>query len=317
MHLIINLNKPSGITSQQAVARIKKILGVKKAGHAGTLDPLATGVLLVCLNEATKVARFLQDMQKRYRVRLKLGQRTDTYDSEGTITEERDISSVTVDDIRETVSMFYGRITQKPPMYSAVKVGGEPLYKLARKGLEIERDDRMVEIYDLEIKDIDIPFVDLEILCSKGTYVRTLSDDIGMRLNTGAHVVSLERTAIGFFCIRDSARFEDILILNKSINKNNRPGSLPVCDGGDTLMESNEPARSFWEIDDALAGLAEVVLNDIDYQKALHGSSILLNDYGGLCDKGSVRLKGPSGNLFGFGRVYEGNILKIERLLNL
>jgi tRNA pseudouridine55 synthase len=290
---IVNLNKPSGITSHQAVAITRRLLGAKKAGHAGTLDPLATGVLLVCLDEATKVSRFLLDMDKTYLARVKLGERTDTCDSEGTIIERRDFSSVTEADIHAAAAMFRGRIRQKPPMYSAVKVGGETLYKLARKGIEIDRPERTVEIYEIAVRNPDIPFFDLEVSCAKGTYIRTLCDDIGTRLGTGAHLVALERTSTGFFGVKESATFDEM--------------------GREDFWEAG---RSHYSIDDALTGLREIVLQAEDYERARNGAKIAIPQAPGAGADEFVRLKGPSGNLFGIGRLW-GEIIHIERILNL
>ena len=246
---IINLNKPSGITSHQAVARARRILAAKKAGHAGTLDPLATGVLLVCLDEATKVSRFFMDMDKKYRARVKLGERTDTYDSQGRVIEQRDASFVKETDLHAAVRMFRGRIRQKPPMYSAVKIGGETLYKLARKGIEIDRPDRTVEIYEIAVRNPDIPFFDLEVSCSKGTYIRTLCEDIGNSIGTGAHLVALERVSTGIFELKDAATFDD----------------LERADFG-------AAGKSHYSIDDALTGLKEIVLQADDYERAKNGA---------------------------------------------
>ncbi len=292
VNVIISLNKPAGITSQQAVTRVKRLLGVRKAGHTGTLDPMATGLLLVCLNEATKISGFLLDMDKRYRARVKLGERTDTYDAEGRITEKKDISSLTGVEIAETVSMFRGRITQKPPMYSAVKIGGERLYKLARKGIEVERPDRTVNIYEIKIEGIDLPYLDLTVSCSKGTYIRTLCDDIGLRLGTGAHLFSLERSGIGPFHIKDAVSLDDL------------PGVEPNC---------------FYSIDSALSALKDVILNDMDYGKAKHGMRIENSKRYKLINNEFVKLKSPSGKLFGIGIAdhSEHDVIKIKRLLNL
>jgi tRNA pseudouridine55 synthase len=265
------------------------MLGAKKAGHAGTLDPQATGVLLICLNEATKTARFLTDMEKQYKARIKLGERTDTCDAEGRVIERRDISLTSEADLFEAVRTFKGTIKQKPPMYSAVKIGGQTLYKLARKGIDIDRPDRTVHIYDIRITSIDIPYFDMSISCSKGTYIRSLCDDIGMRLGTGAHMARLERTAVGLFHIEDSFSFDDL----------------------------SDDEKMFYSVDQALAGLPELKLSDIDYQKAKNGMKVTM----GPCNLHSgefVRLKDPEGNLFAIGRAdANSNIIGIERVLNL
>ncbi|MBM4141723.1 MAG: tRNA pseudouridine(55) synthase TruB, partial [Nitrospira sp.] len=197
MNVVINLNKPKEISSQQAVIKVKKIFAARKAGHAGTLDPIATGVLIVCLNEATKITRFLSDLNKEYIVRLKLGERTDTLDVTGRIIEKKDCLSLNVADISPVLSNFTGQIKQIPPMYSAVKIGGQQLYKLARKGMNVERPERMITIYGIDLINFEQPYLDLNISCSKGTYIRTLCDDIGNDLGVGAHMVSLERTRVG------------------------------------------------------------------------------------------------------------------------
>ncbi len=294
MDLIINLNKPQGLTSHQAVAAVKRLLNVRKAGHTGTLDPLATGVLLVCLNEATKVSRFLLDMDKRYLARVKLGERTDTYDSEGNIIEERDASGLKEEDVVRAVRMFEGRITQKPPMYSAVKVRGRKLYQLARRGIEIERQERHVSVYELKVVDFDLPYFDLVISCSKGTYIRTLCNDIGNLIGTGAHLYRLERSAIGPFDIKDSARQEDLA----------RKDFFEVR------------KKSYYSIDEALLALREIVLDEEDYQRARRGIPIKGNKIRDLpcCD--FVKLKSPHGALFGIGRIDSGDV-RIERILNI
>ncbi len=290
---IINLNKPAGMTSHGAVSKVKRLLGARKAGHTGTLDPLATGVLLVCLNEATKISRFLLDMDKKYRAKVRLGVRTDTGDAEGRIVEEKDLSGVTREKIVETVATFSGKMKQKPPMYSAVKIGGEKLYVLARKGIEVERTERVVEIYDIGVVDIALPFFEIEVSCSKGTYVRTLCEDIGYSLGTVAHLAALERTGIGPFDLKDSLTFEG---LEKEMS---RPG-----------------AGFFCSIDTALCRLEEMVLDEKDYERARHGMQIIVNDINKFADNSVVRLKDPEGNLFGIGRI-DSHIARIERLLNL
>ena len=292
--LIINLNKPSGITSQQAVTGVKRLLGVKKAGHTGTLDPMATGVLLVCLNEATKVSRFLLNLDKRYRATVKLGERTDTYDSEGRIIEKKNPSFLKEDEVVSVVRGFVGSIVQKPPMYSAVKVDGKKLYELARKGIEIKRPERRINIYDLQVSGFNMPFFDLEVSCSKGTYIRTLCDDIGTALGTGAHLFSLERSAVGSFDVKKAASPED---LSKE----------------DFFQIKKE---SYYTIDEALSGLKEILLNEVDCRSAKNGLPIKLNQINGLHDDDFVKLKGPCGNLFGIGRTDSGLIL-IERILNI
>jgi tRNA pseudouridine55 synthase len=293
MNVIINLNKPRGITSHRAVSRVKRLLGAKKAGHTGTLDPLATGVLLVCLNEATKISRFLLDMDKRYRAKVRLGVRTDTGDAEGRVVEERGIARLREDELIRTVKSFSGVIKQKPPMYSAVKVAGEKLYELARKGLEVERPERTVKIYDITILDVDLPFVDLSVCCSKGTYIRTLCEDIGRGLGTGAHLAALERTGVGPLDIEQSVTFEEL-----------ENGSF------------SSSGKYSCTIDAALPEMKEVVLDAADCGRALTGMRTPLREVDDLAEGSFVKLKGPSGNLFAIGRI-ESHCVRVERLLNL
>lgn len=288
MHIIINLNKPSGISSRAAVTKVQRLLKAKKAGHAGTLDPQATGVLLICLNEATKVSRFLMDMQKQYKAKIKLGEKTDTYDAEGRTIAKKDISYLSEAELFDAVRSFKGPIKQKPPMYSAIKIDGNTLYKLARKGIEIERPDRAVHIYDIEITSIDMPYLDVAISCSKGTYIRSLCDDIGIKLGTGAHMARLERTAVGEFHINNSFSFEDLAVNNEEM---------------------------FYSIDQALFKLSEIKLGTVDYQKAKNGVKIVSGPHK-LNNGEFVRMKDPEGNLFAIGRA-DSNTISIERGLNL
>lgn len=318
MNIIINLNKPSGITSQQAVTKAKRIFRAKKAGHTGTLDPMATGILLVCLNEATKISGFLLGMDKEYKVRAKFGERTDTYDSEGEVLEIRDISLLTETGIKDAVKQFTGKIRQKPPMYSAVKMGGKALYKLARKGIQIERPERNVEVYDIEVSGIELPYIDFTVSCSKGTYIRTLCEDLGHKLGCGAHLVALERTRIGFFDIKDSASFDDLLSIDMSrqcinngplIGKNSREVEIELLSG----------RKYFCSMDYALSNLKELVLNDEECRKAKNGLRIDFSktaESGELHENNYVRLKDPSGNLFGTGHI-KSNMIWIKRILNL
>jgi len=292
MNIIVNLNKPKGITSQQAVTKVKKLLGVRKAGHTGTLDPMATGVLLVCLNEATKISRFLLDKDKTYRARLKLGERTDTLDADGKLLETRDVPSFTPEHIVSVAEQFIGKIMQKPPMYSAIKLKGQPLYKLARKGIEVERAERPVVIYNIKLLQMDIPYVDIAISCSKGTYIRTLCDDIGLILGTGAHITALERTSIGAFTIDASVTFD---MLEQGIS-----------DGSPCVSS----------IDRALSDLSEVILDETGFSKARSGIPLSRELVSGIPDNTYIRLKDPLGSLFGIG-ITKYEKISIERNLNL
>jgi tRNA pseudouridine55 synthase len=194
---ILLLDKPSGITSNEALQQVKRLYFAKKAGHTGSLDPLASGVLPICLGEATKVSAFLLDADKRYRVRCQLGVRTATGDAEGEVVETRSVEAFDRDRLEAVFDRFRGSIEQVPPMYSALKHQGQRLYKLARQGVEVERQPRRVEIFELMLTDTGDDWLDIAVHCSKGTYVRTLAEDIGEQLGCGAHVSALRRTGVG------------------------------------------------------------------------------------------------------------------------
>jgi tRNA pseudouridine55 synthase len=194
---ILLLDKPSGITSNEALQQVKRLYFAKKAGHTGSLDPLASGVLPICMGEATKVSAFLLDSDKRYQVRCQLGVRTATADAEGEVLETRPVGVYSGEQLEAVLEEFRGSIEQIPPMYSALKHQGQRLYKLARQGIEVEREPRAVEIYELTVAGQGEDWLDISVHCSKGTYVRTLAEDIGNRLGCGAHVSALRRTAVG------------------------------------------------------------------------------------------------------------------------
>ena len=210
MNGLIIINKPPGITSYTAVKRIKKILKVRKAGHAGTLDPFAQGILVVCLNEGTKLVPFLMEEDKEYQAILRLGIETDTQDITGRIIKDNSPVYIADAQIGRAVESFQGKIMQVPPMFSALKYNGVPLYKLARKGKEIERSLREVEIKELSIIKIDLPQVFFHVVCSKGTYIRTLASDLGKYLGCGACLEMLNRTRSGSFQLDDSVALENL-----------------------------------------------------------------------------------------------------------
>lgn len=211
MNGIININKPLGMTSHDVVGRLRRILGIKKIGHTGTLDPDASGVLPMCIGRATKTADMLTAQNKQYIAEVTLGSATTTLDASGEVTET---SEVNVDecDIQSVVTEFVGDIMQIPPMYSAIKIDGKRLYELAREGVEVERKPRPVTIEKIEILGIDLENkkFSMKVDCSKGTYIRTLCDDIGRRLGCLAHMSALIRTRSGRFCIDDAYTLEEV-----------------------------------------------------------------------------------------------------------
>ncbi len=198
---ILLLDKPLGVSSNAALQQVKNIFRARKAGHTGSLDPLASGLLPICFGAATKISAFLLDANKRYQVKVRLGITTTTADAEGEILESRPSDGVTEQDINAVLKAFSGEIQQLPPMYSALKHKGERLYKLARKGIEVERELRTVTIHEIALLSADLPEFELDVKCSKGTYIRTLAEDIGEQLGCGAHVCALRRTEVGPFGI--------------------------------------------------------------------------------------------------------------------
>lgn len=210
LHGIINVYKEKGYTSHDVVAKLRGIAGQKKIGHTGTLDPDAEGVLPVCLGRATKVCDLLTDKDKVYRAVLLMGQTTDTQDTSGTVLDTSDVSNLNEAQVTEAVQSFVGEYAQIPPMYSALKVGGKKLYELAREGKTVERKARNVMIHSIKILRLDLPRVEMEVSCSKGTYIRTLCHDIGEKLGVGGCMESLLRVQVGRFVLADSLRLSEI-----------------------------------------------------------------------------------------------------------
>ena len=220
MNRIFILNKPLEFTSQDVVSKLKKILNQKKAGHTGTLDPMATGVLPILVGETTKLSKYLVEHKKTYIAVLKLGTCTDTGDSEGKIIEEKkvDIENLTKDKVEFVLNEFLGKQIQTPPIYSAIKINGKKLYEYARNGMEVEIPKREIEIYNIKLIKLDKneKEIEFEVECSKGTYIRTLCEDIAKKLDTIGYMKSLTRTKVNNFKLEDTITFEDL-----ENNKNN------------------------------------------------------------------------------------------------
>ena len=265
---IVVLDKANGLSSNAALQEVKRLYEANKAGHAGSLDPLATGVLPVCLGEATKVSQFLLDSDKRYRARIKLGIRTDTGDSEGSIIERNEGISVSRKAIERALTKFKGEIKQVPPMHSAIKMNGVPLYKLARKGIAVEREPRLVTLYQVCLVEFVNSELELEISCSKGTYIRTIADDLGQELGCGAHVIELRRTQAGVFTEKDSISSEEL-----ALEKENR--------GLDKIDQFLIP------MDRAIQDLPEVNLPSITASHVKNGQAVLVRH---LPKNGLVRM---------------------------
>jgi tRNA pseudouridine55 synthase len=245
---ILNINKPAGKTSFAVVAMVKRLTGEKHVGHAGTLDPMATGVLPVCLGQATRLVEYLMDTTKTYRAEIELGVSTDSYDREGSVTQKCDASAVTLAQVEIALNSFRGVITQIPPMYSAVKHQGKPLYELARAGIDVERKARAAKIYSLEIRDWRNPFLTIEVTCGKGTYIRSLANDLGQALGCGATLSALERSRCGIFDISETVTPENL---------------EEACLGGywESLLYPMDSILSLWETAIVSAEKAQSIRN--------------------------------------------------------
>ena len=228
---VVLLDKPCGMTSQSAVTSVKRLLHADKAGHTGTLDPMATGLLPICLGEATKYSQDLLDADKKYQARLRFGIQTDTGDAQGQVIAEKSTAEVTDNAMAKSLidgilPQFMGEIEQVPPMYSALKRDGKPLYEYARAGVEIERESRRITIYSITVLDVSWPEIALEVHCSKGTYIRVLAEDIGHALGCGAHLIGLRRTMVGHLSLDRALTLDGICDM--------APQVLPV----DALLQS-------------------------------------------------------------------------------
>ncbi len=200
LHGILNVDKPTGMSSHAVVHAIRKAGNLARVGHAGTLDPVATGVLLICVGQAVRISEYLIDHDKKYRARVRLGIETDTYDATGAMVAQREVTA-TREQILDALQSLVGKLAQMPPAYSAIKKDGVPHYQLARRGVHVETQPRDVEIFSIALRDATLPDVEFDVHCSKGTYIRSLAHDLGAKLGCGAHLTALTRTAVGNFSI--------------------------------------------------------------------------------------------------------------------
>jgi len=221
---LLVVDKKTKMTSHDVVEKLRRILDLKKIGHAGTLDPNARGILLACMGKATKITKFLTEYEKEYEAVIKLGVTTDTYDQEGKIIQIGDDLKISQEEVRKAVEFFKGEIWQTPPLYSAIKQKGKKLYQYARAGKQVERKKRKVFVKDVRVLEIDLPYVKLKVNCSKGTYIRSLANDIGERLGCGAHLFSLCRTRVGPFELKEALDLEAI----EEIRKEDRIGDFLI-----------------------------------------------------------------------------------------
>jgi len=208
---VLIIDKPEGLTSHDVVQKVRRAYSIRQVGHAGTLDPIASGVLVLLLGSATRIAQFLQEDDKEYHLVLKLGLETDTQDITGETLSEADPSSVTEGDLKSVIERYRGTFSQIPPSFSAVKRAGQPLYKLARQGVRIQADPREVTVYSIEVSNVDLPHIAMKVVCSKGTYMRTLCHDIGRDLGVGGCMKSLVRVRSGRFPISDAVDLEQVV----------------------------------------------------------------------------------------------------------
>ena len=290
---ILLLDKPEGITSNRALQRAKTLFRARKAGHTGNLDLPASGLLPLCFGEATKVCAFLLDARKCYRSRLRLGVVTTTGDAAGEVLEQRAIPPLSRERIAQVLSEFTGVIEQVPPMYSALKRNGQRLYKLARQGIEVEREARPVTIYDLALLEFNHDAIEIEVRCSKGTYIRTLAEDIGLALGCGAHVESLRRLGVADYAIADAV---DLQTLEERADQGNE--SL------DALL---------LPMDSALSGNPGVQLSEDAAYYLQNGQAVLVPH--APCE-GLVRLYAPSREFLGVGAILDDGRVAPRRLVN-
>ena len=293
IHGVFLLDKPQGMSSNDIMQKVKRIFQANKAGHTGALDPLATGMLPICLGEATKFSQFLLDADKRYLVTAKLGERTDTSDAEGQIVETHEVK-VKTPEILTALEQFRGDILQVPTMFSALKHNGKPLYEYARQGITVEREARPITIFELNFIEYNAPYLTLEVHCSKGTYIRTLVDDLGEALGCGAHVTMLRRTAVADYptekmldwhALQSLAEQQDLALLDALL--------LPM--------------------DTAVAKLPTLTLNESQTQGIGFGQRIKFDNPNRL--QGQVRLFSHENRFLGVAVIDENNVIRPQRLV--
>jgi len=265
---ILILDKPSGISSNSALQKVKRLFQAQKAGHTGSLDPLATGVLPICLGESTKVSHYLLDAEKRYRAKCKLGSVTTTGDSEGEVIDSKPIPEFNETQIIALLASFEGEQDQTPPMFSALKHNGRPLYEYARKGIEIERKSRRIHLFSIQLiryslTDQASSFIEIEVHCSKGTYIRTLCEDIGAKMGCGAHITALRRIDSGPFSLSQAITIEQ---LYEQFNPDEEL----------TLEKQVKMDQLLLPTDTAIQNIPAVDLNESQYKHIQHGIRIEL-----------------------------------------
>ncbi len=292
VHGVLLLDKPAGLSSNDALIKAKRLLNAEKAGHTGTLDPFATGLLPLCFGEATKFAQDLLDADKTYETTVHLGVTTSTGDTEGEVIDNRPVD-VSPEQIEAALAAFRGPIDQVPPMHSALKRDGRPLYEYARAGITLEREARRVTIHALTLLGLEPPFLRLAVTCSKGTYIRVLGEDIGAALGCGAHLNALRRTAVGNLSIAQAVTLEQL-------------AGLPEPDR----------AASLAPVDALLSSFSQLMLDDELSRRFLHGQRLALAGMEGLPQAGRVRVYRQSDSrLLGTAQLVDYGVLAPERLV--
>jgi tRNA pseudouridine55 synthase len=300
---VLNIDKNASITSYKVVDQLKKLLGISKVGHAGTLDPFATGVLLVCTGRATKITRFLMELEKEYVGTIKFGSETETDDRTGKVIFSKEAFSVSKEDIEKEMSAFLGRILQRPPRVSALKRRGRRFYEMARRGESFETEAREVTVHDFKMLEFRFPSLDFLVRCSKGTYVRALARDMGKRLACGAHLDALRRVRVGPFSVEDATSADSLKHLVEA-------GGLESC------------SRSIMSIDEALSFLPACILKESVEEKVVHGRSPSLSEFerpdAAVPANQNVRILSSRGELLAIGRTPSSdrdNTIKLEKVI--
>jgi tRNA pseudouridine55 synthase len=291
---VLVIDKPSGPTSSDIVLRVKRLLHLERIGHTGTLDPLATGVLPLCLGRATRLSAYLTDQDKTYRAEVRLGVRTDTGDAEGRVVSERPMEPLSDGALEVALQSLRGLQNQTPPMYSAVKVGGRKLYELARQGKEIERTPRPIRVHELVLEAFNPPDLTLGIRCSKGTYVRVLAEDLGERLGCGAHLLGLRRLQSGTFDLSAAVRMDDLI-------------------QDDQEAREARVAQALVSMADAVGRMGRVAL-DAPESRILLTTGRLPNR-ALLATAGMAALLDPAGDLIGLAESDGAGAIKLRRVI--
>ncbi|MEW5741390.1 MAG: tRNA pseudouridine(55) synthase TruB [Myxococcota bacterium] len=286
MHGVLVVDKPQGLTSFDVVREVRRALGVKKAGHTGTLDPLATGVLPVCVGDATKIAQFITEATKAYDATIRLGVTTDTLDAEGKVLQERGVPPITREVLEAALARFRGTFLQTPPMYSAVKVNGRRLYELARAGEEVERAPRQVTVYELVLRDFSASELKLSVRCSKGFFVRCLAAELGEALGCGAHLTALRRTQSGPFTLAQALPLPEIQAAGPAL------------------------AARLVSLSDALADVPELLVTAPEAERVRHGGVVEVP----ASFAGTFRVLGPGRELLALADAERGR-LRYRRVL--